>query len=76
MTALKAYIAASFVAAIIAGAGFVYLAGKSHERDKTDLNNARDYIEGTQDAQDSQTDLPDDGDGVIEWLLRFGQASD
>ena len=69
MTAFKAYIAASFVAAIIAGAGFVYLAGKSHERDKTDLNNARDHIE-TRERIDNAT-APVDG---CAWLDRLRKA--
>ena len=66
MTALKAYIAASFVAAIIAGAGGLYLAGKSHQRDKTELENATDHIE-TRERIDNAT-APVDG---CAWLDRL-----
>lgn len=76
MTTLKWALIGSFVAAIIAAAGGLYLAGASHQRDKTDLKTATDYIEGTADARDATNNLPSDDDGNVGWLLWFGNASD
>ncbi|GLQ26149.1 hypothetical protein [Sulfitobacter pacificus] len=76
MNTFKLYLIASLIGAVFATIGWAYIAGGKGERVRSDLNNAKDYIEGRQDAQDSQTDLPADDAGNIEWLLRPWPASD
>jgi hypothetical protein len=65
MTAFKAYIAASFVAAIIAGAGFVYLAGKSHERERRDTQDARDKLETITTVEELEDEAENSSDDAL-----------
>lgn len=76
MNTFKLYLIVSLIGAAFAIVGWAYSAGGEDERDGSELNYAKDYIEGTQDAQDSQTDLPDDDAGNIEWLLRPWGSTD
>jgi len=70
MTRLLApYLIGAFaVAAVIGGAIYI---GVSWERDRRAADDARDYIDGTEDARDAQDDIPDDQPGLIDWLLEF-----
>jgi hypothetical protein len=41
------------------------------DRDKRALDDARDYITGTEDARDATSDLPRSDDGNLGWLHDF-----
>jgi hypothetical protein len=59
----------SFAAACVCGAIIFYVLGA--ERAKDALDDARDYITGTEDARDAQDAIPDDQPSIIDWLSRF-----
>ena len=67
---IRPYIYGGIALAIIAVGMALYFKGGSDNQRDADLNNANDYIEGTKDATDATTDLPDDDVGIIERLLR------
>lgn len=67
---IKPYIYGFIALAIITLAIAAYTKGRTDNQTKNDLDNAKNYIEGTQDAQDAKTDLPDTDTGIVEWLLR------
>lgn len=59
----------SAIAAVALSVSF-YL-GADWYRDKRALDDARDYITGTEDARDAQDGIPDDQPSIIDWLSRF-----
>lgn len=63
-------IVAAVVALISIGGLTLYFKGGKDNQRATDLDNAKSYIEGTKDATDAKTDLPDTDAGIVEWLLR------
>ena len=70
MTRLLApYLIGAFAAAALVAGVVVYVA--SAERAKRELEAAREYITGTEDARDATTDLPDTDHGNTEWLRDF-----
>ena len=61
---LPSAIAATMIAATVVW--FVH-----NDRERRALDDARDYITGTEDARDAQDAIPDDQPSIIDWLSRF-----
>lgn len=65
MTTLKWALIGSFVVAIIAAAGGLYLAGASHQRNKTDLKNATDRLETIDTVKDLENEAENSSDDAL-----------
>lgn len=68
---VKAALAGALLVAAVAFGS--YQAGKRAEATARDLQNALDYKEGIEDAQDATNGLPDTDSGLADWLRRIGQ---
>ena len=66
---LAPYIIGAMAMACLAGG--LFYAGVRHQSNETNAKNAREYIDGTEDARDATTDLPSDDVGNIEWLREW-----
>jgi len=71
---LAPYLIGAFVFAVIVGG--LFYAGVRYQANQAEADTAQDYIEGTEESRDAENDVPDDPDALIDWLLRFGSASD
>lgn len=62
------YLALAISALIALVIGGAFYAGIYSERQSQITRDLEDYKEGTEDAQDATTDLPDDDSSRIDWL--------
>lgn len=60
-----------FVISTVLAGVFLYIT--SAEQAKRSLDDARDYITGTEDARDATSDLPVDDSDAVEWLRDFAK---
>jgi len=71
---LAPYLIGAFVFSVIVSG--LFYAGVRYQANQAEADAAQDYIEGTEEVRDAENDVPDDPGALIEWLLRFGSASD
>jgi type II secretory pathway pseudopilin PulG len=65
------YIALGLSAIIALAVGGAFTAGVYYQKQSAELDRLEDYNEGTQDAQDATSGLPDDDSGTIKWLREY-----
>lgn len=65
------YIALGISGLLAVALAVSFYLGADWYRDARALDDARDYIEGTEDARDATSDLPTNDDGALRWLHEY-----